>query len=341
MMRKNKKRFIYMLLAGILIAILISKLMPHDPQSDHNEVYDYFIAIFITFLVWEGNLRIDEKLNQKIPWITRPGYRLLVQFVISLVFSAAGVYLPMKIFNTFVCIIPPEREMILNFMSLGVGLIVSVIILTFEISGQFFRNWKESLLQIEHYKTENMRAQLLNLKNQINPHFLFNNMSVLSSLVYKDQDKAVDFINQLSKVYRYLLENHNNELVDLKKELEFVDAYIFLLQIRFDKNIQFEINIPEDRHSLLLPPMSLQMLIENAIKHNVVSEESPLSITLSVEGNKLVVCNSIHLRTVVEESTKTGLKNIKDRYRFFSSEEPEILETKQSFCVKLPLLKKQ
>jgi sensor histidine kinase YesM len=338
-MLKNKKRFIYMLLAGLLIAILILNLMPHDPNSDHNQIYDYFISIVITFMVWEGNLRIDEKLNQRIPWITRPGYRLLVQFVISLVFSAAGVYLPMKIFNTFVCIIPPEREMILNYMSLGVGLIVSVIILTLEISGQFFRNWKDSLVQIEHYKTENMRAQLLNLKNQINPHFLFNNMSVLSSLVYKDQDKALDFINQLSKVYRYLLENHNNELVDLKTELEFVDAYIFLLQIRFDKNIQFEINISEDWYSLLLPPMSLQMLIENAIKHNVVSEESPLSIKLSVEENKLVVCNSIHLRTIVEESTKTGLKNIKDRYRFFSEEEPEIIETKDVFQVNLPLLK--
>lgn len=313
--------------------------MPHQPNSDHNEFYDYLIAILITFIVWEGNLRIDEKLNQKIPWISRPGYRLFIQFIIALIFSAAGVYIPMKIFNTFVCIIPPEREMILNVMSLGVGLIVSVIILTFEISSQFFANWKESLVQIEHYKTENMRAQLLNLKNQINPHFLFNNMSVLSSLVYKDQDKAVDFINQLSKVYRYLLENHSNELVELKRELEFMDAYIFLLQIRFDKNIRFEISIPESQFYLLIPPMSIQMLIENAIKHNVVSEEFPLTVKISSEENKICVSNSLHLRSLAEDSTKTGLKNIKDRYRFFSKEEPEILETKTTFCVKLPLLK--
>ncbi len=313
--------------------------MPHDLNSDHNEFFDYLIAIVITFLVWEGNLRIDEKLNQKIPWISRPGYRLFVQFFIALIFSAAGVYVPMKIFNTFVCIIPPEREMILNYMSLGVGLIVSVIILTFEISGQFFTNWKESLVQIEHYKTENMRAQLLNLKNQINPHFLFNNMSGLSSLVYKDQDKAVEFINQLSKVYIYLLENHSNELVDLKTELEFINAYIFLLQIRFDKNIKFEINVPEKYKALSLPPMSIQMLIENAIKHNVISEEFPLTIQIGVEDTKICVSNLIQLRAVTEESTRTGLKNIKDRYRFFSKTEPEILETEQSFSVKLPLLK--
>lgn len=328
-----------MLLAGLLIAVLISKLMPHDPNRVHNEFFDYLIAIFITFFVWEGNLRIDERLNQKIPWISRPGYRLFVQFFIALIFSAAGVYFPMKLFNTFVCIIPPEREMILNYMSLGIGLFVSVIILTFEISGQFFANWKESLVQIEHYKTENMRAQLLNLKNQINPHFLFNNMSVLSSLVYKDQDKAVDFINQLSKVYRYLLENHSSELVELKTELEFINSYIFLLQIRFDKNIKFEISVPKTHHHLLLPPMSLQMLIENAIKHNVISEEFPLTVNIGVEENKICVSNSIQLRTVTEESTKTGLKNIKDRYRFFSEELPEILGVNNVFTVKLPLLK--
>lgn len=313
--------------------------MPHDPSNSHNEWYDYLIALFITFLVWEGNLRIDAWMNTNIPWIKRPGYRLLMQFLVSLVFSAAGVYVPMKIFNTFVCIIPPEREMILNVMSLIIGLIISVIILTVEISTQFFKNWKESLIQIEQYKTENMRAQLQNLKNQINPHFVFNNMSVLSSLVYKDQDKAVDFINQLAKVYRYLLDNHANELVDLKTELNFIHSYIFLLQIRFDKNIRFNIEVPETYHTLSIPPMSIQMLIENAIKHNVVSEEFPLTVKIEVCNGKLQVSNTIHLRTVTEESSKTGLKNIRDRYRFFTDEEPEITEINSVFCVKLPLLK--
>lgn len=338
-MRKNKKRFVYMFLVGVLIAILIGQLMPHDVNNIHNELFDYFIAIIITLIVWEGNLRIDEWLNHRIPWIKRPGYRLLIQFIVSLVFSAAGVYFPMKLFNTFVCIIPPDREIILNMMSLSIGLIVSVIILTFEISGQFFRNWKESLVQIEHYKTENMRAQLQNLKNQINPHFLFNNMSVLSSLVYQDQDKAVDFINQLSKVYRYLLDNHSNELVSLKEELDFVRAYVFLLQIRFDKNIQFEIDVPKQWNTLFIPPMSLQILIENAIKHNVISEEHPLTIQVEIEDQKIVVKNTIHLRNSLEESSKTGLQNIKDRYHFFTDETPEIIQNGSHFIVKLPLLK--
>ncbi len=328
-----------MLLVGLFIAFLIGRLMPQDNNVVHNKIYDYVLSVFITFLVWEGNLRIDHLLNRRIPWISRPGYRLLVQFVISLIFSAAGVYLPMRVFNTLVCIIPPEKEMTLNMLCLIIGLVVSVIILTVEISSQFFRNWKESLLQVEHYKTQNMQAQLQNLKNQVNPHFLFNNMSVLSSLVYKDQDKAVDFINQLSKVYRYLLDNHNNELVALKTELNFIESYIFLLQIRFDKNIQFDISIPPDMQAYSIPPMSLQMLIENAIKHNVVSEEFPLHVKLYAENNKLVVTNTLKLRSVAEDSSKTGLKNIEDRYQFFTEEKVEILSDEKFFTVKLPLLK--
>lgn len=327
-----------MLVAGILIALLIGKLMPHDHNNNHNEFFDHLIAILITFIVWEGNLRIDEKLNQRLPWISRPGYRLFVQFVIALVFSALGVYIPMKLFNTLVCIIPPEREMILNFMSLGVGLVVSVIILTFEIGSQFFRNWKESLVQIEHYKTENMRAQLQNLKNQLNPHFLFNNMSVLSSLVYKDQDKAVDFINQLSKVYRYLLDNRNNELVELETELNFIDAYIYLLQIRFDKNLVFKLDIPKEKLKMLLPPMSLQMLIENAIKHNEVSDEQHLLIEILLDEDKLKVVNNLQKRTNIEPSSKTGIQNIKDRYRYFTDKAVEVIENTKSFTVKIPLL---
>ena len=327
-----------MLLAGILIAVLIGNWMPHDPNNNHNEIFDHLIAVLITFIVWEGNLRIDEKLNQRLPWITRPGYRLFIQFVIALVFSALGVYIPMKLFNTLVCIIPPEREAILNFMSLGVGLVVSVIILTFEIGSQFFRNWKESLVQIEHYKTENMRAQLQNLKNQLNPHFLFNNMSVLSSLVYKDQDKAVDFINQLSKVYRYLLDNRNNELVELQTELNFIDSYMYLLQIRFDKNIGFKLDIPKEKSKMLLPPMSLQMLIENAIKHNEVSDEQHLLIEIGVEEDKLKVSNNIQKRTNIEPSSKTGIQNIKDRYKYFTDKAVEIQENTKSFTVKIPLL---
>lgn len=339
-MREKKIRFIYMFFLGIIIAFVISKVMPH-PNEDHHEFFDYLMSIIITFIVWEGNLRIDNWLNSKITWLQSPVKRLGIQFVISVVFSSIGTYIPMKAFNTFVCVIPAELEGIMMNICLGAGVGVTIILLTVEISAQFFKNWKASLIEIEHYKTESVQAQLQNLKNQLNPHFLFNNLSVLSSLVYIDQDKAVDFINQLSKVYRYLLDNRDTELVSLETELNFIKAYTYLIKIRFDKNIIFNITIPQEKTVLLLPPLSLQMLIENAIKHNEISEDLPLTIDMDIKDNMLQVFNNIQLRITNEISSKTGIQNIKDRYKFFTNEEVEVFQTEKLFCVKLPLLKAQ
>jgi LytS/YehU family sensor histidine kinase len=157
--------------------------------------------------------------------------------------------------------------------------------------------------------------------------------------VYKDQDKAVEFINQLSKVYRYLLDNHSNELVTLQTELEFIHSYTYLLSIRFDKNIKFSIEVPSDKLSLMVPPMSLQMLVENAIKHNEISEEQPLSVFIGIHGNKIKVMNNFQLRSNREESSKTGLRNIKERYKYFSNEEVEVIQSPRSFIVQIPLIR--
>ena len=195
---------------------------------------------------------------------------------------------------------------------------MSILLLSIEISTQFFRHWKNSLVEIEKYRAESLQAQLQNLKNQINPHFLFNNMSVLSSLVYKDQDKAVEFINQLSKVYRYLLDNQNNELVTVEEELTFIRSYIFLLHIRFDQNLIIKTEVKKEDRTWLIPPMALQILIENAIKHNEASSEHPLAISIISEDEKLVVENNLQLRSQHEPGSKTGLENIRARYKFFT-----------------------
>ena len=146
-------------------------------------------------------------------------------------------------------------------------------------------------------------------------HFLFNNMSILSSLVYKDADKAASFINQLSQVYRYLLDNKNNELVTLNNELTFIKSYTYLLQLRFDKSIAFDFDIPENTLTHSIPPMSLQMLIENAIKHNEVSEDLPLTILIKAASNEIIVSNNLQPRNTKEALSGTGLQNIKDRYK--------------------------
>jgi two-component system, LytTR family, sensor kinase len=336
-MRKNKSRFIYMILLGVAIAAILNISLKFENDT-HNKLYDYFIAVIITICVWEGNLRIDSLMNINFPWEKSAVKRLLIHLPLSILFSAFSIYFLMIVYNKYFCPLPAIHLETLLRTCLVMGLLVSLITLSVEISMQFFKNWKSSLLEIERHKSETVQAQLQNLKNQVNPHFLFNNLSVLSSLVYKDQDKAVDFINQLSKVYRYLLDNRNSELVTLDSELTFIKSYNYLLQIRFDKNIVFDINIPEDNLKKIIPPMSLQMLIENAIKHNEISIDLPLTIYIFIDENRLVIKNNLQLRTNPEESSKTGLQNIKDRFRFYTERQLEIIESEEYFIVKMPLI---
>ena len=328
-----------MILLGVLITLALNLFIPGKTWKILH-FYDFLASIMITILVWEGNLRLDQWLNQKYPWITRPGKRILVHLVLSVGYSAVSIFIAAFLFNCLSNELPFDGRDFLRvtLIILSVLVLMSVLLLTIEISTQFFSHWKNSLVEIEKYRAESLQAQLQNLKNQINPHFLFNNLSVLSSLVYKDQDKSVEFINQLSKVYRYLLDNQNNELVTVEEELVFIRSYIFLLQIRFDRNLVILSEVKKEDMARLIPPMALQILIENAIKHNEVSSEHPLTISIVSSEEKLIVANNLQLRPPHEPGSKTGLKNIKARYEFFTSIPVEVVQNMQSFIVKIPLL---
>ena len=326
-----------MIIVGVMISFLLEYIVK-PPVREHSKFFGILTSVIITILVWEGNLRIDHWMNLKFPWEKKPVKRVLVQLPVTMVFSAFLIYLSMLGFDEYVCKMPVSSKATFMSIAVIVGVMVSIILLSVEIGIQFFGNWKNSLVEIEKYKTESLQAQLQNLKNQINPHFLFNNMSVLSSLVYKDQDKAVDFINQLSKVYRYLLDNKDNELVTLEDELTFIESYTYLLKIRFDTNIKFEVEVGEDSLRKLLPPMALQILVENAIKHNEISEEQPLTVSIRIKDEMLQVSNNLQLRINSEPGCKTGLKNINDRYNYFTAIPVEVIQNQTSFIVKIPLL---
>ncbi len=324
-----------MIIVGAIIYFILHAIVK---ESGKKPVSDFLVSIFITIFAWEGNLWIQHYMNLKYPWEKSPKERILLQLIGSQVFSAAVIFVCMEIYNAYICELPKEIHDTMIVISLIIGVMVSIIIMSYEISIQFFNNWKKSLIEIEKYKSESYQAQLQNLKNQVNPHFLFNNLSVLSSLVYKDQDKAVDFINQLSKVYRYLLDNHEHELITLEDELKFIQSYTYLLKIRFDKNINFEFNIEHSCKNKMIPPLALQILIENAIKHNEISSQSPLTISIHAQNNSIEIKNNLQLRTVYEMSSKLGLKNIQDRYLYFTQEKIEINSNNNFFVVKLPLL---
>ena len=196
----------------------------------------------------------------------------------------------------------------------------------------------ENARQLFGLQEENIISQFESLKAQVNPHFLFNSLNVLSSLIYIDQQKASKFVRQLSKVYRYVLEHKDMDTISIKEELPFIESYIFLLKTRFDQNLIVDLNIPEDRTSMKVAPMVIQLLIENAIKHNIVSKAKPLSVAIYLKDDYLEVRNNLQLKSSTEVSSKVGLNNIKKRYEYLTNRKVLIEESDNAFVVMIPLL---
>lgn len=183
------------------------------------------------------------------------------------------------------------------------------------------------------------QAQFESLKNQVNPHFLFNSLNVLSSLVHIDADLSEKFIDQLARSYRYLLEQKDNELVVLKTEIDFVQSFTFLLKIRFEDKLQLNLNLSSENMQYYIAPLTLQLLIENAVKHNIVSAENPLKIDIYSEGNEyLIVKNNLQLREQQLPSTGVGLKNIRNRYALLTKKETEFYIDNDHYFAKIPLI---
>src|SRR5574343_47396 len=338
-MRESKKRFIYMIIVGVLVAMMLKVLIPFPENGLRIQLVSFLESILITIFIWEGNLMLDDFLEKRYPWSLKPALRIFVQLSVITIYSASLMFVTMLLFNAFVCEIPFNERGLFLSISITIGLLVSLILMAVETGLFFFREWKESLVQVEKYKTESAQANLENLKNQVNPHFLFNKLSVLSSLVYKDQEKAVDFINQLSKVYRYLLNNKSNELISLEEELKFISSYAYLLNIRYSPNLTIDMQISEDKKKLLLPPLTIQLLLENVIKHNEISSDSPLLIELKSSEKSLVISNKINRRISAEPSSKTGLKNIQKRYSYFTDLPILVNETESIFKVEITIWK--
>lgn len=196
----------------------------------------------------------------------------------------------------------------------------------------------ENARQLFGLQEENIVSQFESLKAQVNPHFLFNSLNVLSSLIHIDQEKAARFVRQLSKVYRYVLEHKDRDTISLKEELPFIESYVFLLDTRFDQNLKVEIELPEEAREKHVAPMVIQLLLENAIKHNIVSRSRPLTIHIAVEGDDLVVRNNLQRKSSTEVSSRTGLENIRKRYEYLTNRKVGIAEDDGHFTVRIPLL---
>jgi len=304
------------------------------------EWYYALATIFaITFFVWEGNRLLKPSLKRKF-FTPDKKIRFLSLFfiagnVIAFISSVVVVYLIGNVLHGY------SWAQSSNPFKLNI-IYGSLINLFFHLLNAilfFFREYKRHWAEVEELRRFQSQAEIQLVKSQINPHFLFNNLNVLSGMVIKNNPEANHFIEEFSKVYRYILTNQDKELVELKSELDFIKPYIFLLQKRFDEGLKVNFNIPDQYHNWHLVPAALQMLLENAIKHNIVSSQKPLIIEIYTNGNEtLVVKNNLQPRKMAEVSTKIGLQNIRKRYELISGRDVIIKETEEIFEVSLPLL---
>ncbi len=208
-----------------------------------------------------------------------------------------------------------------------------------EIKNLVQERLKEMNLNAERLEKENIRAHLQALKSQISPHFLFNNLSVLSSLIETDQEKSLEFLRRLSAVYRYILEQSDNEQIKLSTELNFLDTYMYLLNTRFENKIQLQVSLEQShKDQFYIVPLTLQILVENAVKHNRMSVESPLIIRIFMEGGGLVVSNPLQKRNPEASSTGLGLNNIINRYRLLIDKLVRVHQDQHFFRVEIPLI---
>jgi sensor histidine kinase YesM len=224
---------------------------------------------------------------------------------------------------------------------LSICVVVGTVMLTATLweSEYIYHKYKESFVEKETMQQLGIQQEFESLKNQINPHFLFNCFNTLSSLINEDKKRADTFLNELSKVYRYLLQNNEEGLSTLQDELNFIHSYYKLLKTRHGDAIELQIEVDKKYNSYLLPSLSLQLLVENAVKHNVVSRQQPLTIDIfSIAGNKLAVNNNLQPKVVKAPSNRIGLSNIRSKYELLKYYGFEVLEDTKNFTVVLPLV---
>lgn len=281
---------------------------------------------------------LDSFLNKILPWKTRTGLRFFTQLILGGMACLACFNIAYHYIKLYYTMSPPEASQILVMNMYGSAVVLPLISIYF--SYQFLKDWRKSELETERLQKENMSSQMMALKNHLDPHFLFNNLNILSSIMDKNVDLAKSYLDKFAEVYRVILKTEQTDLITLEEEMKMVDSYIYLINIRFGQSLKFDRGIEASAMEKALPPLSIQMLIENIIKHNMATQEKPVTISIKTEAaKKLVVKNNIQLKKYsTNEKSGSGLKNIMDRYAFFSDDKVIVEDHNETFKVSLPLL---
>jgi sensor histidine kinase YesM len=335
---KSKQKSFLENIRELLLLSLVSLVQTFLTCANCNYPRQFLEVFLFTSLMWiglwRGNSYLSTLISRKIRWIEYPVRRFVVGILVTISYTVVAVAALIGIFQ------------FLSSISLGKGawytfygsIVVTILISIFLHARKFLFFWRKESLERERFQKESAVARYESLRNQVNPHFLFNSLNALTNLVYEDQEKAVKFIKQLSEVYRYVLDTREREVVSLGEELKFLESYLFLQHIRFADRLR--VKIDGLKETLQVAPLALQLLMENAIKHNIISNEQPLTIRMYQEEEFLVVENNLQKKTPVpdERISGMGLANICKRYEYLSNKKVQIINDGKTFTVKLPVL---
>ena len=342
--RKDFKLFrisVWHLIIPLIVGCIITLISyPQGFLSISTMVFVSFYSLSLGLASMKTYEFTEWILEKHIPWLKRPLSRFFISIFVEIVI---GITVLIIINYLFFIIIKGQKisdfyrttfEAIKYLLSITIGGVVLINTIS------FFRNWRQSAINVEILKREKLAIEYEALKNQINPHFLFNNLTALTALVRKDQDKAVNFIQELSNSLRYVLESRDYEIIELAKEQKLLESIAYMYQLRHEDGLSICINLLETKDKYIIP-MALQMLVENAIKHNTVSASKPLFIEIGEEDGFIIVRNNYQPKMTKIASSKIGLKNIESRYQYFTDKRMIVECNSDFFTVKLPLLNKE
>lgn len=329
------------LIGGLIVAFMY----------DFNNIVDGDYLVFaqscmVSFAFWtllaNGNNIIIYLIDQRWTWLEHPIKRAVIGISGILIYTPLASLLVLYCFIEFVLQVDfnlvLESRSILAMLATPIG--ITVVVSLWGHGRGFFLEWRQAAIDVERLKNENLKSKFETLKTQVNPHFLFNSLNALTSLVYADQGKAVDFIQKLSQVYRYVLDHQNDEVVPLQTEVDFMKSFVYLNTIRFGDNFEVNYkNMDDFNPNDTIPPVTLQMLIENCIKHNEISKNNQLRISIERINGTVTVTNNINpIATSKQDSSGLGLSNIVSRYEMLSDQKVEIHSNSESFKVAIPIL---
>lgn len=345
MVNATVKQFLRAFGLGVIIFVVLAIIAVASGQE---LVWDFILftkflyTMLYTLSLYAANNLVFGVMAKIFPPGKMPLLRVVTGFVCSFIVSLAVIFL-LRIFEDVVMEGETlrqffEEEKLSNYyVAMIITLIISVAVHIF----YFYKKYQENRVKQEKIIAGTASAKFETLKNQIDPHFLFNSLNVLSSLIEEDPDSAQRFTTSLSKVYRYVLEQRDKELVSVQEELTFAKTYMNLLKMRFENSIHFEMPDDVPDSSAWVVPLSLQLLLENTIKHNIVSQQKPLHIKIFIEKGYLVVQNDFRKKEVLQDRRGVGLQNIISRYAIITKRQVVIEQTENYFTVKLPILTEQ